>query len=137
LDQIFVSHPVTNINISKPIQYQNQQMQPSSRIRRVCFIYAWCKSAVWICGGQSGTGTGFSPTSIVSPCQYYSTMALHIHISPGGWKIGPLVAAVQRHLLTPSIWTTTSLLFRYMQCIANQADMRAIKDWTLSMLHTL
>jgi hypothetical protein len=30
------------------------------------------------------------------------TMALHAHISPGGWTIGPLVAEVLRHCLNPS-----------------------------------
>jgi hypothetical protein len=30
-------------------------------------------------------------------------MVLHAHISPGGWTIGPLVAAVQRHSLSPSL----------------------------------
>jgi hypothetical protein len=43
------------------------------------------------------------------PHQYHSTVALSIHISSGGWKISPLVAAVQRHHLTPSTWTTAVL----------------------------
>jgi len=28
-----------------------------------------------ICGGQSGTGTAFSPNNFVYPCQYRSTIA--------------------------------------------------------------
>jgi hypothetical protein len=34
-----------------------------------------------ICGGQSGPRTGLSPSSLVFPCQYHSTMSLHTYKS--------------------------------------------------------
>jgi hypothetical protein len=50
-----------------------------------------------ICDRWSGNGTRFSPSFSVFLCRYHSVIALHYHISPGGWTIGLLVAAVQRH----------------------------------------
>jgi hypothetical protein len=56
--------------------------------------------SMWDCGGQSGTETGCSPRSSVFPCQYDSTLAVHTHISSGGWTIGLLVAAF-RDIVSP------------------------------------
>jgi hypothetical protein len=37
-----------------------------------------------ICDGQSGIGTGFSPSYLAFLCQYYSVVALDINISSSG-----------------------------------------------------
>jgi hypothetical protein len=51
--------------------------------RRSLSAEAWVRARVNPCGirgGQSGTGTGFSTSSSVFPCQYHSTVALQTHI---------------------------------------------------------
>jgi hypothetical protein len=44
---------------------------------------------------------GFSSSSSVFSCQYHhSIIVIHAHISPGGRTVGPLVAAVQRDIVS-------------------------------------
>jgi hypothetical protein len=76
--------------------------QPVSRRPLIAKVRACVRvSPCGIFGGQNGTGTRFSPSSLLFPCQYNSTVALHAHISSRGLAIGPLVVAVQRRSLTP------------------------------------
>jgi hypothetical protein len=53
-----------------------------------------------ICGGQSGAGIDFSPSSSVFPSVSFHRRSLN-SISFGGWTVCALVAAVQRRSLTP------------------------------------
>jgi hypothetical protein len=76
-----------------------------------------------ISGGRNGAATGFSQRSSGLSCHYYSTMALHAHISPGWWTVGPLVAAVQRHILTPPAWATEEITASVIR-INSLADCR-------------
>jgi hypothetical protein len=51
--------------------------------RRPLTAEAWVRAQVnscGICGGQSGTGTGFSPSSSFFPCQDHPTVVLQTHI---------------------------------------------------------
>jgi hypothetical protein len=77
--------------------------------RRPFTTEAWVRTRVnprGICGGQNGTGTDFSQSSLVFHCQYHSTVALHAHTSSGGRTIRDIVSP-HRHeqctLIIPTI----------------------------------
>jgi hypothetical protein len=63
----------------------------------------------WICG-PSGTGTDSSPSYLIFPCQYHSTVPLCTHIQSGGWTISPLVPAVQRHEEEQQLFSHTHVM---------------------------
>jgi hypothetical protein len=60
-----------------------------------------------ICGAQSSTGRGYSPSSSVLPCQYHSLMALNFHIICGmnNWSFGghssKIVSPRRQEQITP------------------------------------
>jgi hypothetical protein len=53
--------------------------------------------ACGFCGGQSGTGAGFSPSSSVFLHQYISTMAFHTHTS-SEWLQFRDILSLHRHI---------------------------------------
>jgi hypothetical protein len=103
-------HDTFGINTSSVLLVRPWMAQAASRQPLTAEALVRARfSAHGICVGQSGTGISFFPRSSVFLLQY-STVTLHCHISPEGWTIGPLEAAVQRHRLTPSTWTVYSSL---------------------------
>jgi hypothetical protein len=66
------STPVVSLALDK-VRWMMQLDHPSSSVRARF-------NPCGICGGQSGTVTGFSQSSSVFPCQYYSTVVLYICI---------------------------------------------------------
>jgi hypothetical protein len=77
----------------------------------------WSKAMPWLRRLVSGLSprrpefVGFVVDRVtlgqVFPCQCHSTVAVRARISPWGWTVGLLVAAVQRRRLAPSPWVWT------------------------------
>jgi hypothetical protein len=63
------------VDLTVSLGLLNQVCQLFTAELLVCALVSLCG----ICGGQSGTGTGFSFSSSVFPRQYHSTMVLHSH----------------------------------------------------------
>jgi hypothetical protein len=72
------------------------------------------------------TSQKLSPASII-------TMALHVHISPGGWTVLPLVAAVLRHSSHPII-INRSIVWYALQVHFNDSKYKA---WAVPWLRSL
>jgi hypothetical protein len=68
-------------------------------------------------------------------------MILHAHISSGGWKIGPLVAKVQRHSLMPLTWSSNHsksyCLGKQLRCLYLTWSLKSLNECILviSFLH--
>jgi hypothetical protein len=70
-----LSYMIYETRVSKCVESRSMAQVASRRpLIAEARVQSWV-SPCGICGGQSGTWTGFSPSTLVSPCQFHSTDA--------------------------------------------------------------
>jgi hypothetical protein len=79
-----------------------------------------------ICSGQTASRTGISPSSLVFPCQYHCTVALHAHVSHGGMNNRPAGECSSSAWTRNKIWI--SLKIRHKKKVISNKDFKLYLD---------
>jgi hypothetical protein len=93
---------------------------------------------MWDFGRQSGTGTGFSLSPSVSPCQHHSPVTHHSLISSGGWTKGSIEAQFHTDIVSPHRNKNSCLrypnVFLLTYQLINIFSARCLSTWKSSRL---
>jgi hypothetical protein len=107
------------IQIHRSVQnYWGVSLHPTQKFKRPPFLSDWSYGIKkWDVDGITCVPNFMKIHRVLHfPCLYQSTVALHSHLSPCVWTIGLLVAAVQRHRVTPlALITTNPMMTSYSE----------------------